>query len=81
MEITVYSTQSCPYCVFAKDYLKEKKAEFKEVDVSKDKKGLSEMMQKSGQTGVPVLDICGKIIVGFDRDAIDAALAKKRLQK
>lgn len=47
---------------------------FTEIDVSKDRRGAFEMMRKSGQSGVPVLDISGVIIVGFDRDSIDRAL-------
>lgn len=74
--VIVYSTPTCPYCHHAKDYLKELKVEFKDVDVSKDREAAQEMVEKSGQMGVPVLDIKGTIIVGFDRDAIKKALGK-----
>ncbi len=77
MIVTVYCTQTCPYCTMAKDFLAEQKIKFKEIDVGKDKKGLQEMLQKSGQSGVPVLDVNGKIIVGFDEDAIVKALKNK----
>jgi glutaredoxin 3 len=74
--VKVYSTQTCPWCVRAKDYLKTKGVKFDDIDVSRNQAGAQEMMQKSGQRGVPVLDIDGKIIVGFDKPAIDDALGK-----
>ncbi|MBU2634105.1 MAG: glutaredoxin family protein [Nanoarchaeota archaeon] len=75
--IKIYSTPTCPHCVHAKDYLKEKNIEFEYIDVSKDKEAAKEMVEKSGQMGVPVLDINGTIIVGFDKEAIDKALEKE----
>ena len=71
----VYSSQTCHYCVMAKQYLKSKGIDFEELDVSKDRAALAEMMRKTGQSGVPVLDINGRIIIGFDKSAIDRALA------
>ncbi len=71
----VYSTSTCPYCVMAKQYLKSKGVDFEDIDVSKDRAAVGEMVRKSGQMGVPVLDINGHIILGFDRGAIDRALA------
>lgn len=68
--IKVYSTPTCPYCHTLKNFLKEKGIEFDDIDVSKDEKGLQEMVDKSGQMGVPVSDIDGQIVVGFDRDKI-----------
>jgi glutaredoxin-like YruB-family protein len=75
--IKVYSTPFCPYCVTLKDYLKGKKVEFTEVDVSEDEKGCDEMVELSGQIGVPVVNIDGKIIVGFDKEQIDEVLKLK----
>jgi glutaredoxin 3 len=75
-KIIVYSTPTCPYCHLVKDYLEEKKIEFEEKDVSKDREAAREMIKKSGQMGVPQIDINGKIIVGFDREAIDEELSK-----
>ncbi|HIH39094.1 glutathione S-transferase N-terminal domain-containing protein [Candidatus Woesearchaeota archaeon] len=75
MEVKIYSTQICPWCVKAKDYLKSKKITYKEYDVGEDDKARKEMIDKSGQMGVPVLDIGGRIIVGFNQAAIDEALA------
>lgn len=75
--VKVYSTLTCPYCHMAKDYLKEKGVKFKDVNVADNDKAREEMIEKSGQMGVPVLDINGKIIVGFDRQEIDKALKRK----
>lgn len=66
MKVKVYSTQQCPWCFKLKDWLKENKVAFKDIDVSKDEKAAMEMVKKSGQMGVPVIDIDNKIVVGFD---------------
>ncbi len=76
-KVIVYSTQSCPYCSAAKEFLKENKIDFEAIDVSKDQSKAQEMIEKSGQMGVPVLDINGTIIVGFDKEAIKKALKLK----
>jgi glutaredoxin-like YruB-family protein len=73
-QVIVYSTKTCPYCMMAKRYLGEKGVKYKDVDVGADQRAAIEMITKSGQMGVPVLDIGGRIIVGFDRPAIDEAL-------
>ncbi|MBI4974361.1 MAG: glutathione S-transferase N-terminal domain-containing protein [Candidatus Omnitrophica bacterium] len=72
--VTVYSTPTCPFCVRAKQFLKDNKIAFKDIDVSLDQVKADEMIKKSGQMGVPVLDIDGKIIVGFDKEELKAAL-------
>lgn len=72
--ITVYSTPTCPYCKMAKEYLKSKNQTYTEVDVAADPAKADEMIKKSGQMGVPVIDIGGTIIVGFDKPKINAAL-------
>ncbi len=74
MSVKIYTTNTCPYCTMAKNYLKKKGVRFEEVNVQKDARAANEMVAKSGQMGVPVLDIEGKIIVGFDRDSIDKAI-------
>jgi len=74
MTIKVYSTPTCPFCVMAKKYLSSKNIGYEDIDVSKDRNAAVEMVQKSGQRGVPVLDINGNIIVGFDQSAIDRLL-------
>jgi thioredoxin len=65
-KIYVYSTPNCPYCQMAKDFLLENKIDFEDVDVSKNRQGALDMIQKSGQTGVPVIDIDGNIVIGYD---------------
>lgn len=74
-KVKVYSTKTCPWCIKVKEFLKEKNVKFENIDVGDDKKAAEEMVEKSGQMGVPVTDIGGKIIVGFDKDAIEKALA------
>jgi len=73
-KVKVYSTPTCPYCVRAKQFLKDNNVVFEEVDVAADQQAGEEMVKKSGQMGVPVLDIEGEIIVGFDKDKIRQAL-------
>jgi len=74
--IKVYSTPTCPWCERAKEFLKENKVEFKDIDVSTDREAAMEMIEKSGQMGVPVIDINGRIIIGFNQNAIEEALGK-----
>lgn len=69
-KIKIYSTPTCPYCNMAKEFLKKHKIEFTDVDVSEDQKAAKEAVEKSGQMGVPVIDISGKIVVGFDEEKI-----------
>ena len=73
-KIKVFSTSSCPYCVTLKEYLKEHKIEFEDIDVSQDSAAQKEMIEKSGQMGVPVADINGEIVVGFDKEKISKLL-------
>ncbi|MBS4803863.1 MAG: glutaredoxin family protein [Clostridium sp.] len=72
--VKVYSTNSCPWCVKAKNYLKSVNIDFEEFNVQEDMEARDEMINKSKQMGVPVLDINGTVIVGFDKNAIDNAL-------
>lgn len=72
--VKVYSTTTCPYCVMAKDYFKENGIEFKDVDVGRDREAAKEMIEKSGQMGVPVIDIDGNILVGFQPDVFKSLL-------
>jgi glutaredoxin-like YruB-family protein len=78
-KVTVYSTTTCPYCVMAKDWLKQKKVEYEDVNVGTNQEKAKEMIQKSGQMGVPVIDIAGSIIIGFDRPKMEEALKKNKL--
>lgn len=74
VEVKVYSTPTCPYCNMAKDFLKENNIEFKEYDVSEDTEARNEMLEKSGQMGVPVILIDEEVIIGFNKEAIKNAL-------
>jgi glutaredoxin-like YruB-family protein len=74
MSVKVYSTPSCPYCVMAKNYFKANGIPFEDYDVSRDYAKAEEMIQKSGQMGVPVIDVNGSVIVGFNLPAIERAL-------
>jgi len=76
-KIKVYSTPACPYCITLKTFLKEHNIGFEDIDVSQDKKALDEMVKKSGQMGVPVIDIDGEVIIGFDKEKISKALGIK----
>lgn len=73
-KVLVYSTPTCPYCQKVKEYLKENNITFENFNVSEDKKKLEEMKNKSGQMGVPVIDVDGKIIKGFDKEKLDEIL-------
>jgi glutaredoxin 3 len=77
MNIKVYSTPTCPWCKKAKAYLEEKGIAFESLNVAEDMKAQQEMIDKSGQMGVPVLDIDGKIVVGFDVEKINEYLGLK----
>jgi glutaredoxin-like YruB-family protein len=72
--VKVYSTPGCPYCITLKMFLKEHNIEFEDIDVSKDEKAVEEMVKKSGQMGVPVVEIDGEIVVGFDKEKISKLL-------
>ena len=72
--VKIYSTPTCPYCRQAKQFLKENNIDFEDIDVSANQAAAQEMIQKSGQMGVPVLDIDGQIITGFDKQTISNAL-------
>ncbi|MGC8851221.1 MAG: glutaredoxin family protein [Candidatus Micrarchaeia archaeon] len=76
-KVIVYMTQTCPYCHMAVDYLRKNKVNFVSYDVGVDERRAQEMIEKSGQMGVPVIDVDGKIIVGFDKPAIAKALGLK----
>lgn len=74
-KILIYSTPTCPFCVKVKEYLKEKNQVFEDFDVSINQDKAKEMIEKSGQMGVPVVIINDKdVIVGFDKEKIDKIL-------
>ena len=76
MAVTIYSTPSCGYCNMAKDYFRQNGISFTEFNVAQDTARADEMLRKSGQMGVPVLDINGRIIVGFNKPEIENALRR-----
>lgn len=72
--VKIYTTPGCHFCHMAKEYFKLKGIQYEEIDVSKDMAKGKEMIEKSGQIGVPVIEIDGKIVIGFDRPKIDKYL-------
>ena len=74
MSIIIYSTPACPFCRQAKSYLEERGFEYTDVNVSSSQEKAYEMVQKSGQMGVPVIEINGQMIVGFDKEKINELL-------
>jgi glutaredoxin-like YruB-family protein len=74
MPVVIYSTPMCPWCTVAKKYFDSKNIKYKEYDVSNDSSAAQEMIKKSGQRGVPVIDIDGNIVIGFDKEKIDSLI-------
>lgn len=72
--VKIYSTPTCTYCNMAKDFFKEKGVAYEEYNVATDLEKRKEMVEKSGQMGVPVIDVEGQITVGFDKDALSHVL-------
>ncbi|MFH1683746.1 MAG: glutaredoxin domain-containing protein [Candidatus Margulisiibacteriota bacterium] len=73
-KVKIYSTPTCPYCKMAKQFLAENNIEFEDVDVSSSQTAAQEMISKSGQMGVPVFDVEGQVVVGFDKVKIKKLL-------
>jgi len=73
-KVMVYSTPTCPFCIRVKQFLKDNNINFEDIDISENSDKAQEMMEKSGQMGVPVLDIEGNIVVGFDKEKIKSSL-------
>lgn len=74
MKIIVYSTSTCPFCIQVKDFLKENKIEFEDIDISQNTEAAKEIAEKSGQMGVPVIDIDGQLVIGFDKEKLKQLL-------
>lgn len=72
--IIVYSTPTCPFCIRTKQFLKENNIKFEDIDVSSNAEQAQVMIKKSGQMGVPVIDIDGKLVIGFDKEKIKEML-------
>lgn len=75
-KVIVYSTPTCPYCMYAKEFFKKNNVPFEDVDVSRDRARAEEMIRKSGQMGVPVVDINGEILVGYQPEIFAELLSK-----
>ena len=73
-DTTIYTTPTCVYCKLTKEFFKQNNVDYKEVNVAQDEQAAMKMIEKSGQMGVPVIEIDGKIIVGYDKEAIKEAL-------
>ena len=76
MKVTVYSTPTCGYCHQAKQFLSERGVNYTDIDVSKDREAAEQMVNLTGQMGVPVIVIDGEVIVGFNRPRIEQLIAK-----
>ena len=76
--VKIYTTPSCVYCKMAKEFFKTNGAQYEEYDVAVDEKARNEMIEKSHQLGVPVIEIDGEIFVGFDKNALAEALNIKK---
>ncbi|MFQ5661839.1 MAG: glutaredoxin family protein [Candidatus Paceibacteria bacterium] len=73
-KVTIYSTPTCHFCQMAKEFFKEKGVEFTDYDVSTDMEKRKEMIEKSGQMGVPVIYVDDEMMVGFDKDKLSSSL-------
>lgn len=76
-KVIIFTTPTCSFCNAAKRYFRERGIKFRDVDVSRDPAAARDMVRRSGQSGVPVIDIGGRIVVGFDRAKIDQYLGLK----
>lgn len=78
VKVKIYTTHSCPFCVQAKEFLHEKGIKFEELDVGTDEDAANEMTDKSGQRGVPVIEVDKKIVIGFDKPKLVKLLKLKK---
>ena len=74
MDVKIFTTTTCPYCQKLKAYLDEKGVKYSNIDIENDQSAVEQVVSLSGQMGVPVAVIDDKVIVGFDKEAIDNAL-------
>jgi len=81
MNIKVYSTPGCPWCNVAKDFFKSHNLDFEDIDVSLDEKVAQEMIKKSGQMGVPVIEIDDKIVIGFNKPVLEEILGLHKTEE
>ncbi len=78
MNVKIYSTPTCPYCKLAKEFLTEQKVQFTDINVADNPAAANEMVKLSGQMGVPVIDIDGQVVVGWNKGALEEALGVKQ---
>lgn len=81
MNIKVYSTSGCPWCNVAKDFFKSHDLDFENIDVSVDQKAAKEMIKKSGQMEVPVIEIDDKIVIGFNKPVLEEILGLHKTEE
>ncbi len=74
-KVKIYTTTTCPWCMKTKEFFRENNVKYEEANVGTNEEARNEMFQKSGQLGVPVIDVNGTIIVGFDKEALKKALS------
>lgn len=77
LNVTIYKTLTCPFCHMAEEFFKKNNIKFKSIDVGNDQKAAQGMIKKSGQMSVPVIDVNGRIIIGFDKNALKKTLKIK----
>ena len=73
-KVIIYTTNICPWCIKAKEFFKENKISYKEKNVQENPKLANELLEKSGQMGVPVITIGDSVIIGFNKERITKAL-------
>jgi len=76
MKITTYTLSWCPHCKALKEYLNSKKLEYENIDVEENDDAAEDIIEKTGQSGFPIIDIDGEILIGFDKDKIEVLLKK-----
>ncbi len=81
MTVRIFTTPTCPWCAKAKEYFKSKRIPYTELNVLEDMPARQEMINRSRQMGVPVIDINGALIIGFDPEAIEKALVATPIKK
>ncbi|MBS3052104.1 MAG: glutathione S-transferase N-terminal domain-containing protein [Candidatus Aenigmarchaeota archaeon] len=77
MEVIIYSAPWCVWCNKTKEFLKQNKIEYRDINIEEDRKAAEEMIRKSGQMSIPVIEVDGKMIIGFDKEALKRALNLK----
>lgn len=77
MKVKIYTIPTCPWCMKTKEFLKANKIKFEDINVASNQKSAKEIINRSGQTSVPVIDIDGKLILGFDEKKLKKALKLK----